>query len=175
VVTQGLFEEGYRVDIVIPEAMVCVEIDGEAWHGTEERRLADAKRQSAIMARGWVFVRPSASEAFLHSGDVAEAVVDMVRSVLARPLPIPEGDALAANVERITKAIANFEAHLAVVDPENAKVRTDNEARLSRLRLQLETLRDRQAMLGKDPTWEDEEAHLRRCYERARQRIGGST
>lgn len=169
VVTQGRFD-GYRVDIVIPEARLCIEVDGEAGHGTEEQRAYDRQRQSEIEARGWTFLRPTATDAFLHAGAVASVVIDMARDALSRPLPVSEAEALAAAIARTSKAIDNFEAHLRLVDPDDLDNRTDNEARLRVLRLQLASQLERQAMLGKDMTWEEQEAVLRRVQEAAKER-----
>lgn len=172
VVTQGRFEEGYRVDIVIPEAKLCIEVDGVAGHGTEIQRAADERRQAAIEARGWLFLRVSATDAFLHAGECVGPIVQTVRDILARPLPGSPEEELAADIARVERAIANFEAHLAVIDLGDLESRQANEAKLSRLRMQLGNMRDAQALRGESLSWEAEQAILERVLERARVRHG---
>jgi REase_MTES_1575 len=46
-----------RVDAAYPDALVAVELDGAAFHGSREARERDLRRDSALAALGWVVLR----------------------------------------------------------------------------------------------------------------------
>ena len=46
-----------RLDAAYPEALVAVELDGAAFHGSREARERDLRRDSALAALGWVVLR----------------------------------------------------------------------------------------------------------------------
>jgi hypothetical protein len=46
-----------RLDAAYPDALVAVELDGAAFHGSREARERDLRRDSALAALGWVVLR----------------------------------------------------------------------------------------------------------------------
>jgi len=46
-----------RLDVAYSEALVAVELDGAAFHGSREARERDLRRDSALAALGWVVLR----------------------------------------------------------------------------------------------------------------------
>lgn len=46
-----------HLDVAIPELKVAVELDGAAFHGSQEARERDIRRDAALAARGWVVLR----------------------------------------------------------------------------------------------------------------------
>lgn len=61
-----MFVQQYRVvlpfgpvhlDIAIPELKLAVELDGAAFHGSQEARERDIRRDVALAAHGWVVLR----------------------------------------------------------------------------------------------------------------------
>ncbi|WP_170182488.1 endonuclease domain-containing protein [Blastococcus colisei] len=46
-----------KLDAAWPEALVAVELDGAAFHGSREARERDLRRDSALAALGWVVLR----------------------------------------------------------------------------------------------------------------------
>lgn len=46
-----------ELDVAWPEALVAVELDGAAFHGSREARERDLRRDSALAALGWVVLR----------------------------------------------------------------------------------------------------------------------
>ena len=46
-----------RLDAAYPDALVAVELDGAAFHGSREAREHDLRRDSAVAALGWVVLR----------------------------------------------------------------------------------------------------------------------
>jgi very-short-patch-repair endonuclease len=160
---------GYRVDLVIPEAKLCVEVDGAVAHGTPTQHARDVQRQSEIEAQGWAFVRVSAADAFLHAGECSVAIVEAIGNIIARPVPKTPAEELADKIEQAEHAIRGHEAALALVDVANLAGREPNEERLKMLRAQLAGLKDQEA-LRTASTVEEESAILRRVQERARAR-----
>jgi very-short-patch-repair endonuclease len=47
----------FVLDRAYPEAMVGVELDGAAWHGSAAQRERDVRRDAALAAVGWLIVR----------------------------------------------------------------------------------------------------------------------
>ncbi len=46
-----------HIDVAIPELKVAVELDGAAFHGSQQARERDIRRDAALAARGWVVLR----------------------------------------------------------------------------------------------------------------------
>ena len=46
-----------RLDAAYPEALVAVELDGAAFHGSRAARERDLRRDTALAALGWVVLR----------------------------------------------------------------------------------------------------------------------
>lgn len=139
----------YRIDIAIPEARLCIEVDGVFGHGAAEQKEADARRQAAIEARGWSFMRYTAASAFLRPGELAGEVRDRV---VARRAEVKAGEAAQALGE-VERMVDHLEANGQEADHvANARERIDALQNLETLR-QLsgtwgaedeKTLRDRQ-------------------------------
>lgn len=47
----------FFLDVAYEDAMVAVELDGAAFHGSREQREADIRRDTALAALGWVVLR----------------------------------------------------------------------------------------------------------------------
>jgi very-short-patch-repair endonuclease len=45
-----------RVDLLIGDRLI-IELDGDAWHSTQEQREEDRRRDSALVARGYLVLR----------------------------------------------------------------------------------------------------------------------
>lgn len=46
-----------HLDAALPELKIAVELDGAAFHGSQEARERDIRRDAALAARGWVVLR----------------------------------------------------------------------------------------------------------------------
>lgn len=54
----------YRVDFLVNDTNICVEIDGHEYHKTKEQRTRDAKREREIERLGYQVIRFTGSEVF---------------------------------------------------------------------------------------------------------------
>lgn len=52
----------FRIDLAYPDHLVAIEYDGAEFHGSQEQKTADTRRQEALEARGWTFVRITADD-----------------------------------------------------------------------------------------------------------------
>lgn len=71
----------YFVDFGNPEAKVCIECDGAAWHDAQK----DAARDSRLKAHGWHVIRIPGSTCFRSYGPARQACIEMLeeaRSIL---------------------------------------------------------------------------------------------
>lgn len=72
-----------RVDLVAGDRVV-VEVDSEAWHGDEQARRRDYRRDLALYRRGYVVVRVSWYQAMFRREEVVAAVLAAVATVRRR-------------------------------------------------------------------------------------------
>lgn len=52
----------YRIDFALPEQRFGIEVDGLAWHGSQDAFVRDRARQRELEAEGWRLVRFAAKE-----------------------------------------------------------------------------------------------------------------
>lgn len=67
-----------RCDVVFDELRLAVEVDGQQWHLTGDRWIADVERHTRLEAAGWTVLRYTASRVLR---DVAGVVAEIVRVV----------------------------------------------------------------------------------------------
>lgn len=80
---------GYRFDIVIPEARVCIEIDSRLYHSSETASAADFIKDrwkgNAAVRWGWTLLRYPDASVEIALDEVVAEVLDTVRHNLAHP------------------------------------------------------------------------------------------
>jgi very-short-patch-repair endonuclease len=69
-----------RGDVVIEELMLLVEVDGQRWHLTADRWVADVERHTRLEAAGWTVLRYPASRVLRD----AAGVIAEIEAVAAR-------------------------------------------------------------------------------------------
>lgn len=72
-----------RLDAAYPEALVAVELDGAAFHGSKEARERDLRRDSALAALGWVVLRFSYARLVADPAGCRREIEAVVRRRLA--------------------------------------------------------------------------------------------
>lgn len=73
-----------HLDAAYLQAMVAVELDGAAFHGSREQRERDLRRDSALTALGWVVLRFSYARLMADPEGCRREIVAAVRARLAR-------------------------------------------------------------------------------------------
>ncbi|MGY1803823.1 DUF559 domain-containing protein [Blastococcus sp. SYSU D00922] len=73
-----------RLDAAYPDALVAVELDGAAFHGSREARERDLRRDSALAALGWVVLRFSYARLMADPDGCRREIEAVVRRRLAR-------------------------------------------------------------------------------------------
>src|SRR5690348_11295144 len=72
-----------HADAAFPEALVMVELDGAAFHGSREARERDLRRDSALAALGWVVLRFSYARLINDPEGCRREIIAVVRRRLA--------------------------------------------------------------------------------------------
>jgi len=72
-----------RLDAAYPDALVAVELDGAAFHGSREARERDLRRDSALAALGWVVLRFSYARLMADPEGCRREIEAVVRGRLA--------------------------------------------------------------------------------------------
>jgi very-short-patch-repair endonuclease len=85
----NMLVRGYRFDIVIPEARVCVEIDSRLYHSSEtasaEDFIKDRWKGNAAVRWGWTLLRYPDASVEIALDEVVAEVLDTVEHNLAHP------------------------------------------------------------------------------------------
>jgi hypothetical protein len=72
-----------RLDAAYPDALVAVELDGAAFHGSREARERDLRRDTALAALGWVVLRFSYARLTTDPEGCRREIEAVVRARLA--------------------------------------------------------------------------------------------
>jgi hypothetical protein len=72
-----------RADAAFPEALVIVELDGAAFHGSRSARERDLRRDTALAALGWVVLRFSYARLMADPDGCRREIIAVVRRRLA--------------------------------------------------------------------------------------------
>jgi hypothetical protein len=72
-----------RLDAAYPDALVAVELDGAAFHGSREARERDLRRDTALAALGWVVLRFSYARLMADPDGCRREIEAVVRARLA--------------------------------------------------------------------------------------------
>ncbi|CAA9215646.1 MAG: hypothetical protein AVDCRST_MAG52-209 [uncultured Blastococcus sp.] len=72
-----------RLDAAYPDALVAVELDGAAFHGSREARERDLRRDSALAALGWAVLRFSYARLMAEPEGCRREIETVVRARLA--------------------------------------------------------------------------------------------
>ena len=72
-----------HADAAFPEALVIVELDGAAFHGSRDARERDLRRDSALAALGWVVLRFSYARLINDPEGCRREIIAVVRRRLA--------------------------------------------------------------------------------------------
>jgi very-short-patch-repair endonuclease len=72
-----------RLDAAYPDALVAVELDGAAFHGSREARERDLRRDTALAALGWVVLRFSYVRLMADPDGCRREIEAVVRARLA--------------------------------------------------------------------------------------------
>ena len=68
----------YRLDFAFPRQKLGIEVDGLAFHGTQETFIRDQRRQRAIEAEGWRMLRFAAKEVLSDARQVINEIASVV-------------------------------------------------------------------------------------------------
>ena len=72
-----------RPDVVFRALRLVVEVDGQRWHLSPERWVADVERHTRLEAAGWTVLRYPAARVLADADGVAAEVADVVRRLAA--------------------------------------------------------------------------------------------
>lgn len=85
----------YRADFAFVEEQLCVEADGEFWHGRPDARLKDIERDRYFADRGWVVLRFLGRQCLKDPDRCAALVEATLHALRVRRRPAPAADAPA--------------------------------------------------------------------------------
>ena len=72
-----------RPDVVFRSLRLVVEVDGQRWHLSPERWVADVERHTRLEVAGWTVLRYPAARVLADADGVAAEVADVVRRLAA--------------------------------------------------------------------------------------------
>lgn len=79
----------FRIDLVVPEAMVAIEVDSFEGHGSGAAMEHDARKRNAVIAAGWAPLAYSARDALFRSQDTLADILAHVGRRISLRTPRP--------------------------------------------------------------------------------------
>lgn len=79
----------FRIDLVVPEAMVAIEVDSFEGHGSGSAMEHDARKRNAVVAAGWAPLTFSARDTLFRSQDTLADILAHVERRLRDRAPRP--------------------------------------------------------------------------------------
>lgn len=79
----------YKVDIIIPDWQIAIEVDGRYWHGRPGAKLKDDNKDFGLWNFGWKVYRIEAEKVKTHSSELlAEIVFEFLDSLDIDPITL---------------------------------------------------------------------------------------
>jgi very-short-patch-repair endonuclease len=78
----------YRLDFAVPLLKVAVELDGHAYHKTQEQRTHDARKDRFLVTSGWRVLRFTGSEVALDAKGCCLEAARLIKRVGVFDLPV---------------------------------------------------------------------------------------
>lgn len=68
----------YRIDFVMPEQKVAIELDGHDYHKTKAQRTNDTERERYLQKQGWQVIRFTGTEIYKNVQQCVQDVIDII-------------------------------------------------------------------------------------------------